>query len=66
MRDLLMMDRNEIQTPVLAIYMRHKLGYNPLELRRICKGRGSDLDHDDIADPLRVILQKFFERAQLE
>ena len=59
------MYRYEIQASILAINMRDKLRHDAFKFGRVCKGRRGDLDHDDIPDPLGVILEKFLESTKL-
>lgn len=60
-----MMNRYEIQTPVLAINMRDELADLPLEFWRVRQRRRSHLDHDHIPDPLWVVLQELLKCAEL-
>lgn len=61
----LMMDRNKIERSVFAIDMSDKLGNLSLEFRRIRQGRRRHLNHDNVADPLRVIAKELFESMEL-
>ena len=60
-----MMDRNKIEGSIFAIDMRDKLGNLSLEFRRVRQGRRRHLDHDNVADPLRIIVEQFFESMKL-
>ena len=60
-----MMHRDEVQRSVLAVDVRDELRHLALELRRVRERGRRDLDEDDVADPLRVVLQQFLECAQL-
>lgn len=55
------MDGNEVQRTVLSVDVSDKLGYLTLQFRRVCQGRRSDLDKDNLPDPLRIIFKKFLE-----
>jgi len=61
----LMMDRNKIEGSIFAIDMRDKLGNLSLEFRRVRQGRRRHLDHDNVADPLRIIIEQLFESMKL-
>ena len=63
---ILMMHGDEVQRTVLPVDMGDELGYLTFELRRVCQRGRRDLNKDDIADPLRVVLEQLFERAQLQ
>lgn len=60
-----MVHRNEVERPVFAVDMRDKLGHLALELGRVGERGRRHLDEDDVPDPLRVVLQKLLECAQL-
>lgn len=61
-----MVDGNEIEASVFAIDVGDELADHTLQLGRVGKGRAGDLDHDDIANPLGVVLQQLFECTKLE
>ena len=63
---VLMMDRNEVKTPIFTINVRNKLGDLSFELGRISECRWSHLDHHDVAYPFWIILKELLESAQLE
>ena len=60
-----MMNRDEVQRSVLAVDVRDELRHLALKLRRVRERGRRDLDEDDVADPLRVVLEQLLERAQL-
>ena len=62
---ILMMNGDEIQRAVLSVNVRDELRNLTLQLGRVGKSRGCDLDEDNMADPLGIILQKLLERTEL-
>ena len=60
-----MMHRDEVQRSVLAVDVRDELRHLALELRRVRQRGGRDLNEDDVADPLRVVLEQLLKHAQL-
>lgn len=59
------MDGDEVETSVLAVDVGHKFAHKPFEFRRIGQSGARHLNHDDVANPFRVILQQFFKRTEL-
>ena len=60
-----MVDGNEVKRAVLSVDVRNELGHLTLKLGRVGQSGRRDLDEDDVADPLRVVLEQLLERAQL-
>ena len=60
------MARDEVEAAKLAVDLRDELADLLLQLRRVGEGWRGDLDHDDLADPLRVGEQEVAEGAQLD
>ena len=54
-----------VERAALAIDVRDELGHLALELRRVRQRGGRDLNEDDVADPLRVVLEQLLKHAQL-
>jgi hypothetical protein len=54
--NVLVMNRDKIQTPILAVDMRDELADLSLKLRRVRQRRRRHLDHNRIPDPFRVVL----------
>lgn len=59
------MDRDEVQTSIFTIDVRNEFADLPLKLGRVRQGGRGDLDHDNIANPLREILEELLKRAKL-
>lgn len=59
-----MVHRDEIQATILAIDVAHELADLSFEFGRVGKSRGSNLNEDDSAYPLGVVMQQFGECAQ--
>ena len=55
------MHGNEIERTVLSIDVGHKFGDLTLELGRVGQGGGRHLDQDNVANPLRVVLQQLLK-----
>ena len=55
-RLVVMVDGNEVQRTVLSVDVSDELGYLTLQFWRVCQGRRSDLDKDDLSNPLWIIL----------
>ena len=64
-RDVLVMNRDEVQSTKLAIDMRDKLRDLALQLRRVGQRRARHLYEHDIPNPFGVVLHKPFKRPQL-
>ena len=64
--DALVVDGDEVQRTELSVDVRDKLGYLTLQLRRVGKSGRSNLDQNDVADPLRVVLQQLLKCTKLE
>ena len=62
---VLVVNRNKVQRAILAIDVRNKLAHLAFELRRVRQRGGRDLNEDDVADPLRVVLEQLLKHAQL-
>lgn len=62
---MVMVDGDKVQRTVLSVDVSDELGNLTLQLRRICQGGRGDLNENDFSDPLRVLLQQFFEGSQL-
>lgn len=60
-----MMNRDEVQGSILSVDMSNKLAHHPFELWRVGQGRAGNLDHDDIAHPLGIVLQELLECTEL-
>ena len=60
-RLMVMVDGNEVQRAVLSVDVSDEFRYLTLQFRRVCQGGRSDLDKDDLPNPLWIILQQFFE-----
>jgi hypothetical protein len=63
---LLVMDRNEVEGSIFTVDVSNKLRHLSLKLRGVRQCGRCHLDHDNVADPLRIIAQQFFESAELQ
>lgn len=63
---LLVMHGDEVQRAIFAVDVGDELRNLPFELGRVRQGRGRDLDEDDVANPLGVVLEQLLEGAKLE
>lgn len=62
---VVMVDGNEVQRTILSVDVSNELRYLMLQFWRVCQGRRGNLNENDLSDPLRVVLQQFFEGSQL-
>ena len=60
-----MVDRNEIKTAIFAIDVGNELAHKTFEFGRISQGGARHLNHYDVANPFRVVLQQLFEGTKL-
>jgi hypothetical protein len=63
--DVLVVDGDEIQASILSIDVSNELTNHALEFGGVGKSGTRYLDHDDVADPLRVILKELFKCPKL-
>jgi hypothetical protein len=63
--DVLVVDGDEIQAAILSIDVSNELTNHALELGGVGKSGTRYLDHDDVADPLRVILKELLKCPKL-
>lgn len=61
-----MVHRDEIKASVFSINVRNKFADHAFKLGRVSQCRARHLNHDNVSDPFRVILQELLKRAQLD
>ena len=64
--NVLVVDRDEVKTSIFTVDVGNEFAHKTLEFRRISQGGARHLDHDNVADPFRVVLKQFFERTKLK
>ena len=62
---VLVMHRDEVQRTVLAVDVRNEFRNLTLELGRVCQRGRSDLDKDNVPNPLWVIVEELLEGTEL-
>ena len=62
---VVMVDGNKVQRTILSVDVSNELGNLTLQFWRIRQGGRGNLDENDLSNPLRVVLQQFFEGSQL-
>ena len=61
----LVMYGDKVQRTILSIDVGNEFADHTLKFGRIGQGRACDLNHDDVAHPLRVVLQELLECTEL-
>lgn len=59
------MDGSVFERTILSVDMTDQLGRHSLQFGALREGRRGDLDQNNLASPLRVHFQEFFERLEL-
>jgi hypothetical protein len=55
-KGLLVVDRNKVEASVLSVDVCNDLTDETLKLGGVGEGRAGDLNHDDVANPFRVVV----------